>query len=122
MKTNKKIDLIRRIKEINRCVPDNLLQYTDCFGKIGCLKEKRHIVVDAEVSPVINPLSGISASLEIKLNEELDRIVKIEIIIPIEGPTGGVSSLVIVETPHGELRIYFDPRLLNQAILNINIS
>ena len=43
-------------------------------------------------------------------------MVKMEIISPIEEPTDWVSSLGIVETPDGQLRIYLDPRLLNQAI------
>ena len=61
-----------------------LLTCSDCFGKIGCLKEKHHIVVDREVPPVINPPRRIPVSLKMKLNEELDRMVKIEIINPIE--------------------------------------
>ena len=40
-----------------------------------------------------------------KLNDELDRMVKMEIITPIEEPTDWVSSLVIVEKPNGLLRI-----------------
>ena len=61
-----------------------LLTCSDCFGEIGCLKEKHHIVVDREVPPVINPPRRIPVSLKMKLNEELDRMVKIEIINPIE--------------------------------------
>ena len=37
------------------CVPDYLQPYTDCFGKIGCLKEKHHIIVEREVPSVFNP-------------------------------------------------------------------
>ena len=43
-------------------------------------------------------------------------MVKMEIISPIEEPIDWVSSLGIVETPDGQLRICLDPRLLNQAI------
>ena len=69
--------------KINSCVPDYLQQYSNCFGEIGCLKEK-HIVVDREVPPVINPPRPIPALLKMKLNEELDRMVEMEIITPIE--------------------------------------
>ena len=60
LKTSKKLDLIRRIVKVNRCVPDYLQQYTDCFGKICC--QKRHIVVDTEATPVINSPRRILAS------------------------------------------------------------
>ena len=53
--------------KINSCVPDYLQQYSNCFGEIGCLKEK-HIVVDREVPPVINPPRPIPALLKMKLN------------------------------------------------------
>ena len=39
-KANKKLDLIRCIIKINRCVPDYFWQYTDWFGELGCPKEK----------------------------------------------------------------------------------
>ena len=47
-----------------------------------------------------------------KLNEKLDRMVKIEIITPIEQPTDWVSSLVTGEKPNGQLKICLDPLLL----------
>ena len=89
--------------KINSSVPDYLHLYTDCFGKMGCLKEKHHIIVVREVPPVINPPRCIPASLKMKLNEELYRMVKMEIITPIEEPTDWVSSLVIDEKPNGQL-------------------
>ena len=51
-----------------------------------------------------------------KLKEELDRMVKMEIITPIEKPRDWVNSLVIVEKSNGQLRICFGLRHLNQAI------
>ena len=57
--------------KINSCVPYSFPLYRNCFGEIGCLKEK-HIVVDRDVHPVINSPRPIPASLKMKLNEELD--------------------------------------------------
>ena len=51
--------------------------------------------------PAINPPRCIPASLKMKLIEELNRMVKMEVITPTEEPTDWVSSLVIVETPNG---------------------
>ena len=120
LKTSKNLDLIRHIMKVNSCVPDYLQQYTDCFGEIGCLKAKHHIIVDREVPPVIHPPRHIPASLKMKLNEELDRMVKMEIITLIEEPTDWLSSLHIVEKPNGQLRICLDPRHLNQAIKHLH--
>ena len=105
LKTSKDLDLIRRMMKINRCVPDYLQKYTNCFGKVGCLREKHQIVVDRDVSRVINPQT-----------KELDRMVKMEIITPINEPTNWISSLVIVEKPNGHFPICLDPRQFNQAI------
>ena len=116
LKTSKNLDLIRHIMKINSCAPDYLQQYSDCFGKIGCLKEKHCIVLDREVPSVINPPRCIPTSWIMKLNKELVRMVKMEIITPIEKPTDWVSSLVIVEKPNGQLWICLDPQNLNQAI------
>ena len=121
LKTSKNLNLMRHIMKVNSCVPDYLQQqYTDCFGKIGCLKEKQKIVVDREVPPVTDPPSRIPMSLKMRLNEELDRMVKMEIITSIEEPTDWVSSLVIVEKPNGQLQICLDPQHLNQAIKRLH--
>ena len=70
--------------------------------------------------PVINSPLRMLASLKKKLNEELNRMVKMEIITPIEEPTDWVSSLVIVEKPSGQLRIGLDPQHLSQTIKRPN--
>ena len=79
-----------------RCLPDYLQQYSNSFGKIGCLKGKHHIIVDREVPPVVIPLRHIPVPFKIKLNEELDRMGNMEIITPIED-----WSLVILKNPIG---------------------
>ena len=43
-------------------------------------------------------------------------MVDLDIIEPADEPTDWVSELVIVEKPNGKLRIWIDPRPLNQAI------
>ena len=62
LKTSKNLDLIRHIMKINSCARDYLQQYSDCFGEIGCLKEKYCIVLDREIPPVINPPRCIPTS------------------------------------------------------------
>ena len=40
-----------------------------------------------------------------KLKEECDKMVKMEIMTLIEEPTDGINGLVIVAKPNGQLRI-----------------
>ena len=57
-------------------------------------------------------------TLKIKLNEELDRMAKMEIIINIEEPTDWVRSLVILEKPNGQIA----DLLRSFTCLNVHIS
>ena len=51
------------------------------------VSKKHHIVVDRQVPPVIKPRRRIPVSLKIEVNEELGRMVKMEISNPTEEPT-----------------------------------
>ena len=88
----------------------------DCFGEIGCLHNENHIVIDNSVPPTVNPPQRISITLKEKVNNELQQMLKINIIVPIEEPTDWVNIMVIVEKPNGKLRICIDPRNLNKTI------
>lgn len=55
-------------------------------------------------------------ALESKLYNELQRMVKMKVIVPVEEPTSWVNSYVAVEKPDSTLRLSSDPRELNKAI------
>ena len=102
--------------EINvKDVPDDLLQFCDCFGDIGTLPQTHHIELKPDVTPVIPP-RRIPYALKPQLREELTRMGKLGIIEKVTEPTDWVSSLVIVHKANGKLRICLDPRDLNKAI------
>ena len=48
---------------------------------------------------------------------ELDKMLKLGIIVPVNEPTERVNQLVVTEKPNGKLRICLDPRDLNKEIL-----
>ena len=100
--------------KINRCILDYLQKCTDCFGEIGCLKEK-YVEVDRQAPPFTNPPRCIPAWLKIELNEELDGMVKMEINIGIEEPTDWVSTPVTAEKPNWQLGIFLYLYYFNQA-------
>ena len=111
LKTSRQLNLIQRIMKIEKEeIPNYINKFDDCFGNIGCLGEKYHIVVDENVPPVVNPPHRIPVALKEQVKKELDRMEKMEIIERINGPTDWVNSMVVVEKPNGNLHICLDPK------------
>lgn len=50
------------------------------------------------------------------LERELNRMVRGDIISPVDYPTNWVNNLQVVEKPNGKLRICLDPKPLNECI------
>ena len=86
------------------------------FSGLGCMKEEIKLHVDNACSPVVHAPRKVPYTIQDKLKIELDRMVKLEVIYPIQEPTEWVSSLVIVEKPDGGMRLCIDPKDLNKAI------
>ncbi|XP_059061669.1 uncharacterized protein K02A2.6-like [Achroia grisella] len=86
------------------------------FQGMGCLPAVCRIVIDETVPPVVNATRKIPIKLRPRLKQELDNMVKQNIIIKEEGPTDWVSNIVVVEKPDKSLRVCLDPRNLNRAI------
>ena len=120
LKTSSELNLIKRVhdvKKLSSTFPDYIVnEFSDCFGEIGCFPNTHHIVTDPTVPPVVNPPRRLPISLHQKLHEELQRMIKLKIIVPVHEPTDWVNSLVCVEKPDGSLRLCLDPRDLNKAI------
>ena len=93
---------------VNHRTTDFLSEYCDCFGELGLLPEKHHIRVNPEISPVIHSARRISLALRDKVDIELDKILKLGIIVPVNEPTEWVNQLVVTEKPNGKLRICLD--------------
>ena len=117
LNTSMEMNLIKRINEINKMstIPKYVRSFKDCFGPIGCLKGTHHIVTSADVQPVGHPPIP-PISLQGKLYNEIIRMIKLNIIVPVHEPTEWVNSIVAVEKPDGSLRLCLDPQDLNKAI------
>ena len=72
--------------------------------------------IDETVRLVVHPPRKVLVALRDCLTEELDKLVKEDIITPVTEPTKWVSSLVLVNKPE-KLRICIDPQDLNKALL-----
>ena len=93
-----------------------MINYKDYFGNLGCLQTVHHIKVNESIKPVIHPPRNIPYAMLDRLKDELDRMVKLAVIVPVKGPSKWVNSMVVVETPGGALQICLDPKDLNKAI------
>ena len=72
--------------------------------------------MDKNAKPVVNPQRKNPYALKNKKNE-LKRLEKMGVIKKVTEPTEWVNSLVAVEKPNKGVRLYLDPRELNQSIL-----
>ena len=90
-------------------------EYKEVFQGLECLEREYAIIVDGNVTPVVHPARKVPFALKGKLNDELERMEKLDVIERIEEPTDWVCSLVLVEKRNGDLRVCLDPRDLNRA-------
>ena len=116
LKTSCDLDLIKRIETLNTESSDLLNEYNDCFGELGTLHDKYHIVTDPNVPPVIDACRNVPIPLREKLKKELQRMTDLKVITKVTEPTDWVSSLVVAYKPSGALRVCLDPLNLNKAI------
>ena len=113
----KKMNLIwfsKHVKESNiRAISKRETQME--IGKMQGVKIKLHI--DPSVNHVALPHRRIPFNLRDKVEKEIERLEKLDIIEKVTGPTPWVSPVVLVPKPKSdEIRICVDMRLPNTAI------
>ena len=84
--------------------------FINVFTGLGCLEKLYHIEVDPNATPVVNAPRTIPAALRERVKAELDEMEKAKVISKVDEPTDWLSSMVVVEKPNGDLRIYLDPK------------
>ena len=87
LNTSTKLDLIKRVMEINSPLPNYLKEFRDYFSDIGCLPRKHHNVIDTNHPPDINSPRRIPHALREKLKAEFYKMVKMNIIQAVNEPT-----------------------------------
>ncbi|KAK7090822.1 hypothetical protein V1264_010573 [Littorina saxatilis] len=94
-----------------------LTEFHDVFeGELGTLEGELHLVTDPKVPPVKLPCRKWPAPVKQQVKEELDRLLELGVIAPVNTPTDWISSLVVTMKPNGKARLCIDPRPLNKAI------
>ena len=91
-------------------------EFEDVFKGQGCIQGEYSIQIKPEVSPVVHAARKVPVALREKVQEELNRMEKLNIITKVDEPTEWVNSMVVVPKPNGAVRICLDPKDLNAAI------
>ena len=113
--------LIQRIEEMSKtsvkaeCEFFNVYEDVFSTSSVGCLPVTHHIEIDRNVKPVVHAPRKVPAALRPKIQEELNRMEKLNVITPVTTPTEWVSSLVTVVKPN-KICLCIDPKDLNKAV------
>ena len=92
-------------------------KYPDLFyDKLGNLEGEVHLHVNPEAIPVTLPCRSIPISVREKLETELDRLVELEALAPVDQPTEWTNQFVAIMKKSGDVRICIDPKPLNEAL------
>ncbi|KAJ8368319.1 hypothetical protein SKAU_G00083470 [Synaphobranchus kaupii] len=87
------------------------------FDGLGCLTAFTHRpLVNAEVSPVMQPLRRIPLALRDDVTKELNALLEAGIIEPVNAAPW-ISNLVIAKKKSGGLRVCVDLRSVNKAVI-----
>ncbi|PIK53668.1 hypothetical protein BSL78_09434 [Apostichopus japonicus] len=117
LESSQNLELIKRVfttKEEQKS--DILDEYKDVFEGLGEITDvTHHITVDPNVPPVIHPPRKLPVALRDRVQKELERMEKLNVIERVHEPTQWVNSMVTVIKPN-KTRICIDPRDLNKAI------
>jgi len=93
-------------------------KFKTVFEGEGLLKNYEHkIYKDQTVKPVIQRLRRYPHQLRDNINDELDRLEKLDFIEKASGPSQWVSNMVVVPKKDGDIRLCFDARAVNTSII-----
>ena len=82
--TSESLNLIKRISTVNVSDEQFLSEFSDCFEEIRTLKNTHHIEIKDNLSSLVTPVRKISIALKPKLENELKRMVDLDIIEPVQ--------------------------------------
>ena len=90
--------------------------FPELFKGVGCVDTLYRIELEPDAIPVKHAPRRVPEAIKPKVKDELDRLVREGIIMPVEVPTDWVNSIVCVTKPNGDLRLCLDPKDLNKFI------
>ena len=105
-----------------RYIPPSTQEIIDKFDAVfqatGLLKNfELQLHTDPTIVPVQQPVRRVPYHTKEKISAELSRLLKLDIIEKIDGPTTWLNPIVAVPKSSGKIRICLDMRQANKAII-----
>ena len=94
-------------------------KYKDVFDGLGLFPGEYHLNIDPSVPPVVHASQCIALALKPKLKEELDNMVKDDVLVKlgVNDHSDWVNPLVVIEKPlTKKRRICLGPKDLNEVV------
>ncbi len=108
----------KRVSAVSMPPVDRVNMFPEIFreDEIGKFSGTVHLTVDENITPEVTSDRRIPEALKNPLKDELDKMVRQKVIIPVEQSTDWVSRLVVARKKSGGLRVCIDPQALNKAL------
>ncbi|KAL2104369.1 hypothetical protein ACEWY4_001237 [Coilia grayii] len=111
------LKLLHVVDSVIELEADMKTQYPKVFTGLGCLTGEYRIKLKEDAKPYALSLPRrVPLPLHDKVKEELQRMEKMGVIVPIEEPTDWCAGMVVAPKPKGKIRICSDMTHLNEYI------
>ena len=91
-------------------------EFLDVFAGEGKLEGNLHLEIDPAIISVQLPTTKLPIAVKEELKNELDRLVKLQVLQPVDVPTNWISAMVVARKKDGRICVCIDPKYLNQAL------
>ena len=114
-KACRSLNLIQNLAEIKNVTnASNMQQYPTLFSGLGKLEGEYHISLKEDAKPfALTVPRKVPLPLLSKTKKEIDRMLKLGVIRPVQEPTDWCAPIVIVPKPNGKMRLCVDLTRLN---------
>ena len=110
-------DLFKRVASISSEPVDPVRTFPDVFNEdLGQLPGPATLTVDPNITPEIAPNRRVPEALMEPLAKELDKLCRMQVIVPVDKPTDWVSNILVARKKSGDLRVCINPQALNKAL------
>ena len=114
--------IISNVQHQSPSIPNSTQKIIDShksvFEGTGLLKDyELQLHIDPSVTPIQQPIRRVPFHTRKKVEDELDRLIQLDIIEPVNGPTSWLNPFVPVPKADGTIRLCLDMRQANKAII-----
>lgn len=114
---NQSINNVHGVTDTQSKLQNIVKKYDSCFEGIGRMKDVAvNLHIDTSVRPVEQKMYRIPFHNRTIVEEEIDRLLKLDLIEPAEGPTPWISPVILRPKKNGQYRLCLDSRAINTAI------